>query len=551
MSSVTIRQGGWPIGSGEKAGRSTPLKYAPDKDDSSWIDREFGDGTLIGRHVIGPHGAPGHVGCRVDAGEGAEFVGEVRLVVVAAIESHLGPWHICTGMQELHRPLKAEDSRPGLGREANLFAKNLREAPLAPARGFCNVMDRGGAGCTLKPIQCKVDNAVPRELCGETLPQKTLQALQPFMERCQLTQPVAEQPRCPAPYVFQADAAIAEQVDGIASKGSKSAGMKDYPDQVGHVRGVDHLVPGPSTHDQSRRSGLSRLGVGAVEQKVARQVEDDLDAPGGQNALAAVGCRIDAGVPERADAAVERCGRDVLDVDHMALELVIARFGWLEKAGLGRHASGCDKLGGMRLPTRDAELVQIVDAALAEAARRAGDWLVCRLGCTQCCFGAFAINALDAARLRAGMVRLRAIDPTQAAKIEGRARAWIEAHGTEFPGDAATGRLGESEGELERFEDFANDAPCPALDEATGRCDVYAWRPMTCRVFGPPVRMDAGLAETDEDQSALGHCELCFHGANEDEVAACEMPVPHELEAELLGQIEDTGQTVVAYALLK
>ena len=45
-------------------------------------------------------------------------------------------------------------------------------------------------------------------------------------------------------------------------------------------------------------------------------------------------------------------------------------------------------------------------------------------------FGAFAINALDAARLRAGMVRLRAIDPTQAAKIEGRARAWIEAHGS-------------------------------------------------------------------------------------------------------------------------
>ena len=39
-----------------------------------------------------------------------------------------------------------------------------------------------------------------------------------------------------------------------------------------------------------------------------------------------------------------------------------------------------------------------------------------------------------------------------------------------------------------RFEDFANDAACPALDPATGRCDVYAWRPMTCRVFGPPVR---------------------------------------------------------------
>jgi len=60
-------------------------------------------------------------------------------------------------------------------------------------------------------------------------------------------------------------------------------------------------------------------------------------------------------------------------------------------------------LGGMDLPARDRELVHIVDAALAEAARRAGEWLVCRLGCTQCCYGAFAINELDALRLRTGM----------------------------------------------------------------------------------------------------------------------------------------------------
>ena len=49
---------------------------------------------------------------------------------------------------------------------------------------------------------------------------------------------------------------------------------------------------------------------------------------------------------------------------------------------------------------RETKLVQIVDASLADAARRAGDFLACRIGCTQCCHGAFAINALDAARLR-------------------------------------------------------------------------------------------------------------------------------------------------------
>jgi Fe-S-cluster containining protein len=206
----------------------------------------------------------------------------------------------------------------------------------------------------------------------------------------------------------------------------------------------------------------------------------------------------------------------------------------------------------MGLPAQDSQLVQIVDAALADAARRAGPWLVCRLGCTQCCHGAFAINALDALRLHEGMKTLRVADPTLVTEIELRAQAWIAEYSADFPGNPETGLLGESEPDQQQFEDFANDAPCPALDPATGRCDVYAFRPMTCRIFGPPVRMET---ETGEGR-ALGHCELCFHGATEAEVAACEMPVPHELEASLLNEInadelEPQGETVVAYALLR
>jgi hypothetical protein len=50
---------------------------------------------------------------------------------------------------------------------------------------------------------------------------------------------------------------------------------------------------------------------------------------------------------------------------------------------------------------------------------------------------------------------------------------------------------------------------------------------------------------------ALGHCELCFVGASEDEVAACEMTVPLELEAKLLDEIDGGAETVVAFALLR
>jgi len=200
----------------------------------------------------------------------------------------------------------------------------------------------------------------------------------------------------------------------------------------------------------------------------------------------------------------------------------------------------------MPLPARDAELVQIVDSALSDAASRAGAFLACRIGCTQCCYGAFAINALDAARLRAGMAALRATNPALAADLERRARAWLNAHGADFPGSLETGTIGKSAQDQEKFEDFANDAPCPALDPATGRCDVYAWRPMTCRVFGPPVR-----SEDRDGAEGLGHCELCFIGATPEQIAASEMPVPSDLEAELVNEMGSFAETIVAFALLR
>jgi Fe-S-cluster containining protein len=202
----------------------------------------------------------------------------------------------------------------------------------------------------------------------------------------------------------------------------------------------------------------------------------------------------------------------------------------------------------MHLPQADAELVQILiekaDAAFADAARRAGPWLMCRPGCSQCCHGAFALNALDAARLREGMEQLRVENPPLAATVEKRARGWISEHGSDFPGSLQTGILGDSEQERDRFEEFANEAACPALDPATGCCDLYAARPMTCRVFGPPVRMQ------QEEESGLGCCELCFVGASEEQIAACEMKVPQDLEARILSAMNLPGETVVAFALV-
>jgi len=192
----------------------------------------------------------------------------------------------------------------------------------------------------------------------------------------------------------------------------------------------------------------------------------------------------------------------------------------------------------------DQGLIQIVDSALADATRRSGEWLVCRPGCTQCCVGAFSINQLDAVRLRRGLSELATHDPERADGIRRRANEAVARLREDFPGDPETGILEESDEAMARFASFADDETCPALDPVTGKCELYDSRPMTCRVFGPPVRSEDGL----------GVCELCFQGASADEIAACEMtPDPDDLESELLKDLEDSrgirGNTIIAFCL--
>ncbi len=193
----------------------------------------------------------------------------------------------------------------------------------------------------------------------------------------------------------------------------------------------------------------------------------------------------------------------------------------------------------------DRALVQIVNAALAEAARKSGPWLVCRPGCFQCCLGPFPITQLDARRLRQGLAGLEAADPGRAARVRERARQAVARIAGDFPGDPSTGLLDEGEGVEDRFPDQMDDDPCPALDPETGTCDLYAARPITCRAFGPPVRCGS---------DAVGVCELCFVGASDEEIAACEVDLdPDGVESRLLEELENStgtrGRTIVAFSL--
>jgi Fe-S-cluster containining protein len=120
----------------------------------------------------------------------------------------------------------------------------------------------------------------------------------------------------------------------------------------------------------------------------------------------------------------------------------------------------------------------------------------------------------------------------------------------DFPGDPDSGRLAESEPDLDRFFSRHAALPCPALDPATGRCDLYGFRPVTCRTFGPPARFG--------DESAPP-CDLCFVEAGPEEVERCRIEPDREgLEDAILarmareGREEDSGyETIIAFALTR
>jgi len=182
----------------------------------------------------------------------------------------------------------------------------------------------------------------------------------------------------------------------------------------------------------------------------------------------------------------------------------------------------------------DSDLIQIVDAALARAARLAGPWLACRPGCAECCIGPFAITPLDAQRLREGLAALASSDPPRAARVRARAAQSAARLSRDYPGDTVAQVLA--------IDGAGEDELCPALDPETRTCDLYAARPITCRTFGPPVRFEG---------ESLAVCELCFQGATPAEVVACAVDIgPARLEADLVSGLPPQPDTIVAFVLL-
>jgi Fe-S-cluster containining protein len=142
---------------------------------------------------------------------------------------------------------------------------------------------------------------------------------------------------------------------------------------------------------------------------------------------------------------------------------------------------------------KDKRLVASVDRVLDEAARAAGSRLACRPGCVECCVGPFPVTLLDALRLRAGLARLSASEPSRAKAVIARASTAARLMAPDFPGDARRGILRNDDEACALFFKKYDTLSCPALDPETGLCELYAARPISCRTFGPPVRIGSEL----------------------------------------------------------
>ncbi|MET0554534.1 MAG: YkgJ family cysteine cluster protein [Vicinamibacteria bacterium] len=191
----------------------------------------------------------------------------------------------------------------------------------------------------------------------------------------------------------------------------------------------------------------------------------------------------------------------------------------------------------------DRALLGDVHGALSQAQRALADRLDFGRGCPRCCYGPFPINVLDARRLRRGLAELSARAPERAAAIGQRARAQAERYAPAFPGAAAV--LADDDDAVEAFCARFEAEPCPVLDGATGRCELYDARPIACRTFGPPVRIGA---------QELPPCDWCFSGTPEDACRAQATVDPEGREDALLTRIEaagDRGDTVIALALAR
>lgn len=132
------------------------------------------------------------------------------------------------------------------------------------------------------------------------------------------------------------------------------------------------------------------------------------------------------------------------------------------------------------------EVAAKVDAFFARVAARHGDDMQCETGCSDCCHVRLTITSVEAAAIRSEVAAWPA--ERRAALVEARPRR----------DDAVA-----PDPQRAVVAPSAADR-CAALDPS-GRCRIYAVRPIVCRSHGAPIRM-----QEDPRRRSLPVVQSCF-----------------------------------------
>jgi len=164
------------------------------------------------------------------------------------------------------------------------------------------------------------------------------------------------------------------------------------------------------------------------------------------------------------------------------------------------------------------------------SARTAPGEVACRAGCFGCCIGLFEISLAEAVLVRSGVASL----PDEVrADVLSRARRIVSESARAFPGDAARGLLDPDRTEEadDAYFEVVADRSCPMLELPSGRCRIYASRPITCRTYGFAWAKDGAVIHPP--------CGLNLPGAS----------AGRQLEASIdIGRIDEAGEVAAEIA---
>ena len=148
-------------------------------------------------------------------------------------------------------------------------------------------------------------------------------------------------------------------------------------------------------------------------------------------------------------------------------------------------------------------LLKEVDEWFAHASRLTASDVSCRKGCSACCRGLFDITLLDACYLANGFEKLGA---QKKKTVLSRAKGRLLSLQTFWPELSEPYILNyRPEADWDELMPEEDETPCVLLGD-DGKCLVYDYRPMTCRLNGIPLVDHSGEVFFEE------WCTLNFVG---------------------------------------